>query len=86
MNRNLGFLSILLISGLLLSACGSVTVNVTPPPIGVTIVLGGDTPTPASSNGNAPSDAVMMLFYGILAVVGVILLIALFAFLRRTDQ
>jgi len=29
---------------------------------------------------------VMMLFYGILAVVGVILLIALFAFLRRTDQ
>jgi hypothetical protein len=100
MNRNTGFLCVLFLTGLLLNACGPVTVNIppiTPPPIGVTIVLGGDTPTggptagaatpaPGGSGDNTPSNAVMLLFYGVLVLAGVILLVALFSFLRRPDQ
>jgi hypothetical protein len=95
MNRNTVFLCVLFLTGLLLSACGPVTINVppvTPPPIGVTIVLGGDTPTAGAATpapqgpGAVTNDAVRMLFYGVLVLVGVILLIALFSFLRRPDQ
>ena len=57
----------------------------TPTGGGSTPSTGAGTPAPQAP-GNSGTDPVTMLFYGILALAGVALLIALLALMRRPDR
>ncbi len=94
MNRASMVTSILILAGVILSAClpQSITVPIDPPEIGITLVVGtpsGEAPTAtpvATDSGETGTSAALILFYGMMVVAGVAVLIALFALLRRPGE
>lgn len=90
MKPNLVFISMVLLASILLNACGPITVSA--PGVELTVVVGAEPPAgnePAQpSDGGAPqpsNEAMMMFLYIILALVGIAIMFAFIATLRRPD-
>ena len=99
MRSNLTFLLLAFLMTALLSACAPIqdtnlplpeiatsVVGSIPPPDGSTPSGGGEaTPAPDNQPATGSNEATTMLAYGLLALAGLVFLVALFAILRKPD-
>jgi len=93
MNFKSALFCALLFASLILGACApTITIPISPPDVGITIVPGGGSsssaapaPAPEGGNGTGLSNTTLLI-YAVLVLAGIALLMALFAMMRRPDS